>query len=232
MRFAYHQLGSGFSLGLNRITKARFETHLQFFYEMGFSSHPDFKIIFDDGYESVYSIAFPIMERYKFKGLVFPVAGYIGKDNLWDVNFFGLNKSKHLSEENLIDLLENGWEIGSHGLFHKSITTQFLNELKCDLEESKYILENLLGIEINCYAPPFGMMDSHHIPTILQYYDNIYIPNNRNISHTNVIKRHSVYSIDNIKSLDRKLNLSKLELMKENIIQNCAHLTVLVKEIL
>ncbi len=232
MYFAYHQLGSGFFLGLNRITKAKFETHLQFFKKMGFSSHPDFKIIFDDGYESVFRIAYPLMEKYNLKGIVFPIAGYIGKENLWDVNFLGLNKSKHLSEANLIHLFENGWQIGSHGLSHKSIKNLSLNDLKSDLEESKYILEKLLNTKIEKYTPPFGLLDEHHIPIILNYYNKIYIPYNRMISHQNVIRRRSIYSIDNKKSLQRKLNLSKIESLKENIIQNCAHLTVLVKEIL
>ena len=64
------------------------------------------------------------------------------------------------------------------------------------------------------------------------YYNKIYIPCNRIISHPNIIRRHSIYSIDSKKSLQRKLNLSKIEYLKEGIIQNCSHLTVLVKEIL
>ena len=40
--------------------------------------------------------AFPIMEEYSLKGIVFPISGYIGKTNDWDVTF-GINKTMHLN---------------------------------------------------------------------------------------------------------------------------------------
>jgi len=64
---------------------------------MGFFSDLDFKIIFDDGYESIYKIAFPLMQKYGFAGLVFSVVGYIGRMNDWDVTFGSINKAMHLN---------------------------------------------------------------------------------------------------------------------------------------
>ena len=78
---AYNQLGSGPYIGLNRISSEKFETHL--------------KILFDDGYEYVYKIAFPFMQEYGFTGLVFPVESYIGRMNDWGVTFGSINKAMH-----------------------------------------------------------------------------------------------------------------------------------------
>ena len=64
-------------------------------------------IAFDGGYESVYTNAFPIMEENGHKGIVFPISGYIGKTNDWDVTF-GVNKTIHLTKSELITLPEHG----------------------------------------------------------------------------------------------------------------------------
>jgi len=42
-------------------------------------------ITFDDGYQSTYHTAWPILRRYGFSATVFLVAGLIGKTNAWDV---------------------------------------------------------------------------------------------------------------------------------------------------
>jgi Predicted xylanase/chitin deacetylase len=42
-----------------------------------------FVITFDDGYKNVYTDAFPILERYGFKGTVFLIADYCGEFNNW-----------------------------------------------------------------------------------------------------------------------------------------------------
>ena len=68
---AYNQLGSGPYIGLNRISSEIFETHLKILNEMGFSFDLDFKILFDDGYESVYKIEFPFMQKYGSLNLYF-----------------------------------------------------------------------------------------------------------------------------------------------------------------
>ena len=43
-------------------------------------------ITFDDGYESVFKIALPILLKFNQKATCFIVHDYIGKSNLWDFN--------------------------------------------------------------------------------------------------------------------------------------------------
>tara|TARA_B110000263_G_C15025093_1_gene381339 strand:- start:27 stop:632 length:606 start_codon:yes stop_codon:yes gene_type:complete len=201
---------------------------------MGFSSDSKYKILFDDGYESVYDIAFPLMQKYGFTGLVFPVAHYIGQTNSWDVTFGSLNRATHLTTGQIKILSENGWEIGSHGLTHTAFTSLSDESLKIELVQSKQILEEIIEKEIISITPPFSKWNNHINNIILQCgYKKIYYQHAFNYKADNVlVPRHSIYSIDGKNSILRKLNNSRIEVLKELIIHNCSTLTVAVKEIL
>lgn len=201
---------------------------------MGFSSDAEYKILFDDGYESVYNIAFPLMQKYGFIGLVFPVADYIGKTNNWDVIFSSINKANHLNAYQISTLANHGWEIGSHGLTHTAFTTLSTDNLKVELQKSKHILEDIIQKEVVSITPPFFKWNSRIKDLILKYgYKKIYYqPTFRKIISNVMIPRHSVYSVDGQKAIIRKLTNSKFEILKELIIHKCSTLTVLVKEIL
>ena len=201
---------------------------------MGFPTNAKYKILFDDGYESVYNIAFPLMQKYGFIGLVFPVANYIGKMNDWDVTFASINKTKHLDSDQISILADNGWEIGSHGLTHTPFTSLAKDELKLELQKSKKILEDIIKKEIVSITPPFSRWNKRIKDLILQcgykkiYYQPIFTKHACNT----MIPRHSVYATDGQKAIIRKINDSNFEKIKESIIHKCSTLTVLVKEIL
>ena len=175
------------------------------------------------------------MKKYGFKGLVFPVVGYIGKFNNWDITFGKNNKSLHLSKIQIRDLHLNGWEIGSHGMTHKAFTLMPKHELRKELIESKSILENIIDSNITKITPPFSSISKSIIKLIQDCdYTHIYYQPNflEKYNEKGMIKRHTIYSIDNCKSIQRKLNNSVFELIKESIIHKCSRLTILFKEIL
>ena len=142
--FTYHSISSYFHVGLNSVHPNRFKEHVEFIANINNSTveNNHIKIAFDDGYESVYANAFPIMEEYSLKGIVFPISGYIGKANDWDVTF-GLNKTMHLTKSQLLTLSENGWEIGSHSHLHRSFKWMSNDEIKDDVVTSKRIIEKI-----------------------------------------------------------------------------------------
>ena len=96
--FTYHNISSKFHFGLNYVHPELFRKHVEFIAKLNSSTELNKGIIlaFDDGYESVYRNAFPIMEEHGLKGIVFPITGYLGKINTWDVTF-GINKTMHLN---------------------------------------------------------------------------------------------------------------------------------------
>jgi peptidoglycan/xylan/chitin deacetylase (PgdA/CDA1 family) len=165
---------------------------------------------------------------------VFPVAHYIGQTNSWDITFGSFNKATHLTVEQIKILSESGWEIGSHGLTHTAFTSLSDKILKIELEESKRILEDVIEKEVISITPPFSRWNDNVKDLILQCgYQKIYYQHVLNFKSDDVlVPRHSMYSIDGKSSILRKLNNSKMEVLKELIIHNCSSLTVAVKEIL
>ena len=165
--FTYHSISSNFHVGLNSVHPNRFKEHVEFIANINNSTveNNHIKIAFDDGYESVYTNAFPIMEGYGLKGIVFPITGYIGKRNNWDVTF-GINKAMHLTKSQLLTLSENGWEIGSHSHLHRSFKWMSNDGIKNDVATSKRIIENITGKEVTSFCLPFGDYTSKAIEII------------------------------------------------------------------
>jgi len=62
----------------------------------------------------------------------------------------------HLTEEQVIKLYKNGVDIGAHSVTHPDLTSLSLKEAKYEIEKSKSILKDLLGVEIRGFAYPAG----------------------------------------------------------------------------
>ena len=65
-------------------------------------------------------IPFPLWKKNSLKDIIFPISRYIGKTNDWDVTF-GVNKTMHLTNIQLITLPEPSWRIGSISHSNRSI---------------------------------------------------------------------------------------------------------------
>jgi len=102
-------------------------------------------ISFDDGDESIYLEAFPIMQEMGFVGVV-----YLTGNRLYSDGF--------LSPEQLADMIAGGWQVGSQGITHTDLTTQHEN-LRHELLQSRLDLEAALGVRVTTFAYPFGTMD-------------------------------------------------------------------------
>lgn len=114
------------------------------------------RINFDDGYSFVYTQAYPVMKEFGLKGIVFVVVNWIGKPG-----FMSLIQLK--------ELVESGWEIGSHTLNHFRLTKISLEEAEKEIRDSKKALEEL-GFEINGFAYPHGTYNQDIIEIVKKYY--------------------------------------------------------------
>lgn len=112
-------------------------------------------ITFDDGYESDYLYALPIIEKYQIPAVFFIVSDYIGKDG-------------YLSEEELKLLSDSKYvTVGSHtNKIHdfapadvKRMFTSYNNEeyILNDIKESFFRIENLTGKNVDCLSYPYGI---------------------------------------------------------------------------
>jgi peptidoglycan/xylan/chitin deacetylase (PgdA/CDA1 family) len=102
-------------------------------------------LTFDDGSESTYSAALPILQRYGFTGVSYVVLNYIGIP-------------RYMTVEQIRALYAAGWEIGSHGLSHIDLTSSPRKQ-EAEVSESRKRLEKWLGVPVTSFAYPFGVYD-------------------------------------------------------------------------
>lgn len=103
-------------------------------------------LTFDDGGETTYSRAQPLMQRYGFTGTAYIVYNYVGATN-------------YMTAEQIRALYTAGWEIGSHGLSHVDLTTTPRKQ-ESEIVESRRRLQSLLGLPVLSFSYPFGVYDT------------------------------------------------------------------------
>ena len=111
-------------------------------------------LTFDDGSETTYTTALPIMQRYGFTGVAYIVNNYLGVTH-------------YMNADQIRALYAAGWEIGSHGLSHRDLTTR-PDRQEDEIIESRRRLEALLGVPVLSFAYPFGAYNSdslHYVHT-------------------------------------------------------------------
>jgi|WetSurMetagenome_2_1015567.scaffolds.fasta_scaffold00051_39 hypothetical protein len=109
-------------------------------------------VTFDDGFESFYSRALPLLKKYGYRVTVFPVAGFLGRSSTWDT----LPPQTHMTPEQLREIAGLGHEIGSHTMSHANLTLLSDRDLRDELSRSKAVLEDVIGKAVTSLSFPFG----------------------------------------------------------------------------
>src|SRR3989442_11286266 len=78
-------------------------------------------LTFDDGYLDTYTTAFPLLQEFGVKAVVFVLADRRIRTNFWD-RHFNLPHAALMERHHVIEMHEAGWEIGSHSLSHADLT--------------------------------------------------------------------------------------------------------------
>ncbi len=102
-------------------------------------------LTFDDGSESIYTTALPIMQRYHFTGVSYIVYYYVGITN-------------YMNADQIRALYAAGWEVGSHSLSHGDLTLR-PDRQEDEIVQSRRQLESMLGLPVLSFAYPFGAHD-------------------------------------------------------------------------
>jgi peptidoglycan/xylan/chitin deacetylase (PgdA/CDA1 family) len=137
-------------------------------------------ITFDDGNLDNYQYAYPILKKYGFVATLYMVDNYInGKDMI--------------SSDQLKELIQNGWEIGSHGRSHTKLTAEGV-DLADEIRLSKLDMEEKLGVTINSFAYPFGEINDEVIRLTVSYGFTSAVGLGVANSHT----MNSIYYLDRI----------------------------------
>jgi peptidoglycan/xylan/chitin deacetylase (PgdA/CDA1 family) len=110
-------------------------------------------LTFDDGFADFHDAALPLLRRYGFTATLFVTTG-------WIANGAGTaarsRPPRMLSWSQLAEVAAAGVEVGAHSHHHAMLDQLTGNSLRQELEVSKAILEDRLGLPVTGLAYPFG----------------------------------------------------------------------------
>ena len=166
---SYHRFGKG--RGRVSVTREQFTQQMEFLKQHGYQAISlqdlvDFLqaekaiprrsvvLTIDDGYKSVYEIAFPILAKYGFPATIFIYSDYIGKGGLnW-------GQMKEMEASGLITFQ-------AHSKTHANLTVrseiepieQYQNRLKDEVRIPENPLEKRMASKVFGFAYPFGAVN-------------------------------------------------------------------------
>jgi peptidoglycan/xylan/chitin deacetylase (PgdA/CDA1 family) len=121
-------------------------------------SDRSFVMTFDDGYQTVYDEAFPILQRYGMTATVFLTVGQKAPSNPRD-RLPSLHGRPMLTWHEIQDMHRWGVSFGAHTLTHPDLTRLPGDQIESEIRDSKAIIENALGAHVSCFAYPYGRYD-------------------------------------------------------------------------
>jgi peptidoglycan/xylan/chitin deacetylase (PgdA/CDA1 family) len=132
-------------------------------------------LTFDDGSESVFTTALPIMQKYDFTGTAYIVHNYIGLTN------------DFMEVDQIRVLYGAGWEIASHSISHVDLTKR-TDRQRDEIVDSRIKLQRRLGVPILSFAYPFGAYneDSVHYVHFAGYIGAVGLGNDTRQSGKNL----------------------------------------------
>ncbi len=131
-------------------------------------------ITFDDGWKSQYEVAWPIMKKFGY-----PFTMFIYTEGVAGGSLGG---GQAITWEQLADMRDNGVDIEAHTATHQDLREghnimlaspggkrtrtkltgpQYEQWMQSEVVGSKQLLEQRLGIKVNCFAVPFGNYNDH-----------------------------------------------------------------------
>jgi peptidoglycan/xylan/chitin deacetylase (PgdA/CDA1 family) len=131
-------------------------------------------ITFDDGWKSQYEVAWPIMKKFGYTFTMFIYTEGVAGGSL--------GGGQAITWEQLADMRDNGIDIEAHTATHQDLREghtvmvmepggkrtkkkltgpEYEQWLQKEVVGCKQLLEQRLGIKINCFAVPFGNYNDH-----------------------------------------------------------------------
>jgi peptidoglycan/xylan/chitin deacetylase (PgdA/CDA1 family) len=181
--FGYHRFVNNVRRPDTEITPQAFEAQMEELKNKGISVIPmqDFLawrrgekaipaksaiLTFDDGWKSQHEVAWPILKKYNY-----PLTLFIYTEGIRPGHFSG---GESMSWDQLAEMRDAGVDIQGHSATHsdlrrpydkvakKKLNPQEYEEwLEKELSGSKQMIEQKLGVKVNCFAVPYGFHNDH-----------------------------------------------------------------------
>jgi peptidoglycan/xylan/chitin deacetylase (PgdA/CDA1 family) len=123
-------------------------------------------ITFDDGWKSQYDVGWPILKKFNY-----PVTLFIYTEGIRPGHFSG---GESMGWEHLAEMRDAGADIQGHTATHSDLRKpydkvakkklspeEYEAWLKKELVDSKQMIEQKLGVKVNCLAVPYGFHNDH-----------------------------------------------------------------------
>jgi peptidoglycan/xylan/chitin deacetylase (PgdA/CDA1 family) len=123
-------------------------------------------ITFDDGWKSQYDVAWPMMKKFGY-----PFTMFIYTEGVRGGHFGG---GEAITWEQLAEMRDAGVDIQAHSATHQDLRKPYDKVAKKKLSPPEYeqwlhnevvgckeLLEQRLGIRVNCFAVPYGFYNQH-----------------------------------------------------------------------
>lgn len=105
-------------------------------------------LTFDDGYEDMYTAAYPVLKEHHFKAVSYVISGFVGS-------------SHNVSRDQIIEMDHNGIEIAAHTFSHMDLTKLSPDRLRFEIQQSKRDLEDITGHPILDFCYPAGKFNAN-----------------------------------------------------------------------
>ena len=123
-------------------------------------------LTFDDGWKSQHEVAWPILKKFNY-----PVTLFIYTEGIRPGHFSG---GESMSWDQLAEMRDAGVDIQGHTATHSDLRKAYdkvakkkLNPaeyeewLEKEIGGSKQMIEQKLGVKVNCFAVPYGFHNDH-----------------------------------------------------------------------
>jgi peptidoglycan/xylan/chitin deacetylase (PgdA/CDA1 family) len=123
-------------------------------------------LTFDDGWKSQHEVAWPILKKFNY-----PVTLFIYTEGIKPGHFSG---GESMSWEQLAEMRDAGIDIQGHTATHSDLRKpydkvakkklsppEYEEWLEKEIVGSKQMIEQKLGVKVNCFAVPYGFHNDH-----------------------------------------------------------------------
>ncbi len=124
-------------------------------------------LTFDDGFANFARIAAPMLSERGLAATVFVVPGHVGETNAWNGR-----AERHIPSlplmtwEEIGSVQSAGFDIGAHGMTHRSLFNLDHDTLKSETTECADAIESRLGARPAAFAYPYGDHDDAAVAAV------------------------------------------------------------------
>ncbi len=128
-----------------------------------------FVLTFDDGYQSVYTEAFPVLQHYGWSATVFLTVGQNRKVCV-ESRLPAMEDRPMLAWREIQEMHRWGLNFGAHTLTHPDLTRLPLAQVETEVCDSQAIIQDALSAAVASFAYPYGRYDRRRRELVQQHF--------------------------------------------------------------